>query len=64
MAKANNVPLRFPRLNIQTEALLGKKNLKNHKRTHRALQMLAAAEKSGTSTTARISGLERLSRIS
>jgi hypothetical protein len=44
---ASKIPPRFPRLNVQTEALLGKKNLKNHKRTHRALQRLAAAEKSG-----------------
>lgn len=41
------VPLRFPRLNSATEALIGKKNLKNHDRLHRALQRLAAAEKSG-----------------
>lgn len=38
------VPLRFPRLNAQTQSLIGKKNLKDHKRFRRALQKLDAAE--------------------
>jgi hypothetical protein len=40
-------PVRFPRLNAQTVALIGKKNLKDHKCVHRALQRLAATEEAG-----------------
>jgi hypothetical protein len=40
-------PSRFPRLNAQTESLLGKRNLKTRKRMRRALQRLEAVEKAG-----------------
>jgi hypothetical protein len=43
----NAVPLRFPRLGPQTVSLIGRKNLKDHKLLHRALNRLAAAEEAG-----------------
>jgi hypothetical protein len=45
--QVGSIPPRFPRLNSQTASLLGKKNLKNHKVLHRALERLAAAENAG-----------------
>jgi hypothetical protein len=47
VAKSRREPLRFPRLDRATLALVGKENTKDPKRLHRALVILDAAEKSG-----------------
>lgn len=41
------IPLRFPRLNAVTKALLNEDDLKDHQSLHRALQRLDVAEKAG-----------------
>ncbi|MGA9885162.1 MAG: hypothetical protein WBQ34_15715 [Candidatus Acidiferrales bacterium] len=40
-------PLRFPRLNEQVKALIGKENLTNRKRLRRALRKLDLLERTG-----------------